>query len=553
MATKDTVIIFGSDVDTGTDAAKNAVKMIESLKKTLQSTQGLVGEIFDGADIKNFTVNTAKWVKKTEDGLLCLRFNFGKLKAAIERAFAPVGAVVLPVLNKALIAATVFVNKVGLVLGALFEGAVGTDAVADSADTAAKAENNLAKAAVSAGKAVKRSLAGFDEIERLEGFGSGSTDVELPDTRLRTLSPKLQEVTKKILELLEPLRRIDFTPVKQALAKAAEAFSALGSVAGKALEWLWYQILTPLVKWIIEKLAPAFTQTLASAVRTVTAVLKPLGEGFALLWPVLEPIVAYIGQSVITVLENLRKAFETVAQVFSDKGTVIQGVFANIGHVIHAVWSAVSPVLERMWQDFSAMFDWIGQNVGEVAGFILDALYGVTQFLAGAFTGNWQQAWRGIGITVKNSVNTVIGFLNGLISAITGAVNGIIRAINSLRFTVPDWVPVIGGETLGFRLGMVATPQIPYLAKGAVLPANRPFLAMVGDQKHGTNVEAPLETIQQAVAAVMQEQMDGMIAGFEAVVQAIRDKDSNVVLDGAVIARSVNGYNRKMRIAGGGL
>jgi len=85
------------------------------------------------------------------------------------------------------------------------------------------------------------------------------------------------------------------------------------------------------------------------------------------------------------------------------------------------------------------------------------------------------------------------------------------------------------------------------------LPANKPFLAVVGDQTHGTNVEAPLATIQEAVAAVMQEQMDGMMAGFEAVVQAIRDKDSNVILDGAVIARSVNGYNRKMRIARGGL
>lgn len=48
-------------------------------------------------------------------------------------------------------------------------------------------------------------------------------------------------------------------------------------------------------------------------------------------------------------------------------------------------------------------------------------------------------------------------------------------------------------------------PQIPKLANGAVLKPNAPFLAMVGDQKHGTNIEAPLETIKQGLREVQQE------------------------------------------------
>jgi hypothetical protein len=42
--------------------------------------------------------------------------------------------------------------------------------------------------------------------------------------------------------------------------------------------------------------------------------------------------------------------------------------------------------------------------------------------------------------------------------------------------------------------------NIPRLATGAVIPPNKPFMAMLGDQKSGTNVEAPLSTIKQAVA-----------------------------------------------------
>ena len=75
--------------------------------------------------------------------------------------------------------------------------------------------------------------------------------------------------------------------------------------------------------------------------------------------------------------------------------------------------------------------------------------------------------------------------------------------MRNINITIPSWIPVFGGKTISFGSKRLSFPQIPYLASGAVLPANRPFLAVVGDQKHGTNVEAPLATIKQAVAEVL--------------------------------------------------
>ena len=98
----------------------------------------------------------------------------------------------------------------------------------------------------------------------------------------------------------------------------------------------------------------------------------------------------------------------------------------------------------------------------------------------------------------------------------------------------------------------VITPlNIPYLAQGAVLPANKPFMAMVGDQKHGTNIEAPLETIQQAVAAVMGDQAAAMLAGFEAVVQAIQEKNVAVSIGDKDIGEANARYSRRMAIRRG--
>ena len=94
-------------------------------------------------------------------------------------------------------------------------------------------------------------------------------------------------------------------------------------------------------------------------------------------------------------------------------------------------------------------------------------------------------------------------------SRVPSRVNAVVKTINKLSFKVPDWVPELGGKTLGFNLKTVTAPTIPYLATGAVIPPNAPFMAVLGDQKHGTNIEAPLDTIKQAVAEVIGSTRSG--------------------------------------------
>ena len=137
------------------------------------------------------------------------------------------------------------------------------------------------------------------------------------------------------------------------------------------------------------------------------------------------------------------------------------------------------------------------------------------------------------------------------ITGITGALNGVFKVLNKVSVKVPDWVPELGGRTFGFQLKTLTAPQIPYLAKGAVLPANQPFLAVVGDQKHGTNVEAPLATIQEAVAVVLDEQLSALMAGFNATVQEIRklrEDVGNIRVGDEVIYRAAERYREKRAV-----
>ena len=161
--------------------------------------------------------------------------------------------------------------------------------------------------------------------------------------------------------------------------------------------------------------------------------------------------------------------------------------------------------------------------------------------------------WNGISSTIKNAVNGIIGFINRMISAVVTGINAVINALNGLSFDLPD---IFGGGHVGFNISTLTAPQIPYLAQGAVIPANREFLAVLGDQSHGTNVEAPLDTIKQAVAEVMEDLQAGQMAGFEAVVSVLREILSAVYgieLTDEDVGRAVQRWQRKQAIATGGV
>ena len=161
--------------------------------------------------------------------------------------------------------------------------------------------------------------------------------------------------------------------------------------------------------------------------------------------------------------------------------------------------------------------------------------------------------WNGISSTIKTAVNGIIGFINRMISAVVTGINAVINALNGLSFDLPD---IFGGGHVGFNIGTLTAPQIPYLAQGAVIPANREFLAVLGDQRHGTNVEAPLDTIKQAVAEVMEDLQAGQMAGFEAVVAVLREILSAVYgieLTDEDVGRAVQRWQHKQLIATGGV
>ena len=446
-----------------------------------------------------------------DDQLLSLRLSFGKLRAAAADALAPLAATVAPALNSAIRALTDFCNDAGAVMAALF-GTVQKKAVTTTKTV---------------GGAVRRTLASFDQIERLQGgSGGGSTTCVTLEPVNDALTPQLQGIVntirgvmEKIKSLIAPLKTIDFTPAAEAFRRLGSTVSAFGTQVLAALESAWHTLLVPLSKWVIQEATAASVDTLTAAFSALQAVFAPLQAGFSALRTALTPFSQFLGETVTLALQSLQAQLQRLREAFLQQTPALNSSFQTLAASLSGLWERARPALEQLRGCFLQVIT----SMGDGAQSLPQVLRGVLDFLSGAFSGSWRSAWEGLKTTLKGVVNGIIGVLNTMLRGLVSGINGVAKALNSLNIKVPNWVPVLGGKTYGFSIPTITAPQIPYLAQGAVLPANKPFLAMVGDQRHGTNIEAPLATIQEAVAAVMQEQTGAIMAGFNASVEVQRE------------------------------
>lgn len=221
--------------------------------------------------------------------------------------------------------------------------------------------------------------------------------------------------------------------------------------------------------------------------------------------------------------------------------------FAALVEAFYAVWNNYIMPLVNYWvavlspivtnainiiiDVIGTLFAWI---VDVVSG-IIRSLKGLLNFITGVFTGDWEKAWKGIqdfvgGIwdmiwgSIKATINLIIDGLNSLWAGIYSVFAGIANGIGS----AVGWLGDLLGKDWKFSLPSTP-PYIPKLAQGAVIPPNREFLAVLGDQKSGTNIETPLDTMIQAFKTALA---DGGYAGGETVVNL------TAMLDGDVIYRN---------------
>jgi len=216
---------------------------------------------------------------------------------------------------------------------------------------------------------------------------------------------------------------------------------------------------------------------------------------------------------IITAFKNLF-GIHSPSTVFEGFGIdLMQGLFNGISSMINGIstlWDNIKNKVIEVWENIKAT---VSNKVTQMKDSVLNI-----------FSGMWDN--------MKKTINAIIGGVESMANGIIAGINGVIRALNRLSFTVPDWIPNIGGKSIGFNLSTLGTISIPRLAQGAVIPPNKEFMAVLGDQKSGMNIEAPLDTIVEAFRRVQDEGNQPIVV--------------QLVVDGKVLARTVAENQRKL-------
>lgn len=341
----------------------------------------------------------------------------------------------------------------------------------------------------------------------------------------------IEDVLPAFLDVLSGALRV--------VTSVLEALAPLGA-------WLWDSFLQPIAQWtggvivdVLHLIADGLTgisdwiRENQSLVRGLAAIFGALSgawlaingafrlwNGLVGVWNTISAFAAngvkLFGKALTFLAANpivlVITAITGLVLLIAAKGEEIKALILQLDGWLQSIfvqdWTNVfGPVLGSILNGFF-------HNLQNIWNGIKRILTGVIDFIRGVFTGDWQRAWQGVrdifgsvfdslGSLVKAPINGIIAALNAMI----GGLNLLISGLNKIHIDIPDWVPALGGKSFGINIPSV--PSIPLLAKGAVLPPNKPFLSVVGDQKHGTNIEAPLDTIKQALAEVLAQTPQG--------------------------------------------
>lgn len=302
------------------------------------------------------------------------------------------------------------------------------------------------------------------------------------------ISAAIEEVSPVVAEIAEDFADWAGGAISEGLPVLADGIKDFADWAGKAYEkakpflnFLWehkgtvlaiaagLRILGPAIGAVTTamnafKTAKTFMALLQSSgkITQITGAFQKFGS--VLMGP-LGVIIA-----IAAAIALLYKNWDTVKAWLVNFGNTVNQIWTNFSNMVGNAITAIGPkfpllgaYLQGWWESIQAAVD----NVKAIFQNIID-------FISNVFSGNWSAAWQNIVNIFGNLFGMIVNLAKAPINGVISAINWVLSKINSISVTIPDWVPGVGGKTLGFNI-----PTIPQLAEGGV--ATSPTLAEIGE------------------------------------------------------------------------
>lgn len=465
----------------------HAQKASKSIEKTVRKTGGKVSGFFAklGKKIKDIFSQMIIWrtinavFTSLKDGLQNIaRGNEGAnksfsqlatstlyLKNSFAAALLPALQAIMPIITQIIDAFARAANMVGAFIAALTGKATFVQAIQLQQDYAGSLDGTA-----EAAEKVHQQLAGFDELNIIQSksdgggaynpatdYGGMFEEVEIPDNIL-AFAEKIRELFGRIKDAIAEL---NFSPLIASVNSVLAALSPFVDLVRGALAWGYENVLLPLAKWSIEEAAPASLNLFASAIRAVTSILNPIIEGLKVLWDeVLQPIVDWLKDRVIAVIDKIREAFDKVSETFEKHGESLKNIISSLSDILSKLWELLEPVLTFVFDMISAIF---GRDIDKFLaqlGLMLDIISGILDVLIGILTLDFDRAAEGVktifnGVVeyIKERIRTAVEFFQNSLNAVGEFFSNLLSSgrnivetfYNNIKKTIegaPVWVRV---------------------------------------------------------------------------------------------------------------
>lgn len=252
-------------------------------------------------------------------------------------------------------------------------------------------------------------------------------------------------------------------------------------------------------------------------------IFTPFIEGFKAAFGIASPstVMAEMGVYIMEgLLEGITSLIENVTEIWENMKATALEIWENIKVELSEKWEATKKTAIEIWEKIKTSLFEKWENIKNTATNVFTSM---KESVSKIFDGMWG--------SIKGVINSILGGVEKMANGVVDAINTVVRALNSLSFTIPDWVGgKYGGKSFGLNLNEIPNVNIPRLATGAVLRGGNPFMAILGDQPAGvTNIETPLPTMVDAFKQAIAEM--GGIGGERVPVNI------NLTWDGETFAR----------------
>ena len=578
-------------------AALTTQKVSEQFKKFTKRIAGLAKRVFIFTMITKALRTMRKMLLSTIGADKQMSTSLAQIRGNLISAFAPIYNYILPAIRTLL----AWIAKLTAVVSVFINSLFGK--TASQADASAKAPYNQASATEAAGDAAdkaKKQLSGLDEMNRWEsndssggGGGGGSSGIaprfDLSDqvdagkigkiaAVVRELSPYVAAVAagfaawkigKKFLGNLSKAKQlalavagavlmainvvdmlkngINFDNLTGYIIGASAAVTGLGLAFG-----VLGGAITAIVAGLV-LLGVAIRDVIKNGfnnknLTAITVALLTIGGAIAIITGAWIPLlIAAIAAAVVWIVAKWTSIKEWISKTISSIDAAFEQFLANVEEGVAA---AVDWVIEK-WTAVKDWFSGLWEKVasGAVAAWdgIKSAFKSVPEWFQGKFRDAWQKVkdvfstggriWSGIKEGIENTfrtvVNAIIRGMNTIIAVPFNKINSMLNAIRNASFLgISPFQNMWGVNPL-------PVPQIPMLARGAVIPANRQFLAVLGDQRNGNNLEAPESLLRQ----IVREEAGGAGSRYEFIARLDRRTLFDEVITEAKLRKGQTGKN----------